>query len=73
MSSALGSFEKVLRIGEGRRLKRLRDQAAYITSLEPDFERLSDDELRACFESVADALVPGGLFCFDLATLGVAL
>src|SRR5947199_2149331 len=41
----LGSFEKVLRVGEGRRLKRLRQQADYITSLEPDFEKLSDAEL----------------------------
>src|ERR1041385_3429781 len=47
MSSALGSFEKVLRAGEGRRLKRLRSQAEYITSLEPEFEKLSDEELRA--------------------------
>src|SRR5262249_43267203 len=37
---------KVLRAGEGRRLKRLRNQAEYITSLEPEFEKLSDDELR---------------------------
>jgi preprotein translocase subunit SecA len=42
----LGRFEKILRVGEGRRLKRLKEQAAYITSLEPDFESLSDDELR---------------------------
>jgi preprotein translocase subunit SecA len=41
-----GGFEKVLRMGEGRRLKTLAQQAAYITSLEPDFEKLSDDELR---------------------------
>src|SRR6476661_2569481 len=47
MSSALGSFEKVLRLGEGRRLKRLREQAEYITSLEPEFETLSDADLRA--------------------------
>src|SRR4051794_36589166 len=46
MSSALGSFEKVLRAGEGRRLKRLASQAEYITSIEPEFEKLSDDELR---------------------------
>src|SRR6185312_1493435 len=39
--------EKVLRIGEGRRRKRLAEQAAYITSLEPDFEALSDAELLA--------------------------
>ena len=41
-----GKLEKVLRFGEGRRLKRLAEQAAYITTLEPDFEELSDDELR---------------------------
>jgi preprotein translocase subunit SecA len=41
----LGSFEKVLRLGEGRRLKRLRNQAAYIATLEPDFETLTDAEL----------------------------
>jgi preprotein translocase subunit SecA len=43
----LGSLEKVLRLGEGRRLKRLAEQAAYITTLEPDFEKLSDAELAA--------------------------
>src|SRR5438128_7004203 len=47
MAQQLGSFEKILRAGEGRRLKRLVDQAAYITSLEPDFESLSDSELAA--------------------------
>jgi preprotein translocase subunit SecA len=41
-----GGFERVLRMGEGRRLKRLRGQADYIASLEPDLEQLSDDELR---------------------------
>src|SRR4051812_28325326 len=47
MATQLGSFEKVLRFGEGRRLKRLRDQAAYVATLEPDFEKLSDAELQA--------------------------
>jgi preprotein translocase subunit SecA len=41
----LGMLEKVLRFGEGRRMKRLQDQAVYIGSLEPEFEALSDDEL----------------------------
>src|SRR5438552_12218338 len=45
MAQQLGNFEKVLRLGEGRRLKRLSAQADYITSLEPEFEALSDDEL----------------------------
>src|ERR671925_1391002 len=47
MPQNYGALERVLRMGEGRRLKRLADQAAYITSLEPDFEALSDDELAA--------------------------
>src|SRR6059058_1468344 len=47
MAQQLGSLEKILRVGEGRRMKRLADQAAYITSLEPDFQALSDEELRA--------------------------
>jgi preprotein translocase subunit SecA len=46
-TQSFGRFEKALRIGEGRRVKRLQQQAAYITSLEPDFQELSDDELRA--------------------------
>src|SRR6186997_1623951 len=46
MAQQLGSFEKVLRAGEGRRVKRLAQQAAYITTLEPEFRKLSDDELR---------------------------
>jgi preprotein translocase subunit SecA len=47
MPQDLGSLEKVLRLGEGRRLKRLQAQADYVASLEPDFERLSDEELAA--------------------------
>src|SRR2546422_5643590 len=46
MSSQLGSFEKILRVGEGRRMKRLAEQAAYITSIEPEFRELSDDQFR---------------------------
>jgi len=47
MVQQLGSLEKVLRAGEGRRLKRLGEQAAYIGTLEPEFEKLSDAELAA--------------------------
>src|SRR5215468_4068334 len=47
MSPALGSLDKALRFGEGRRLKRLAEQAAYIATLEPDFQKLSDGDLRA--------------------------
>src|SRR6266699_3259585 len=45
MPQDLGSLEKVLRLGEGRRLKRLQSQAEYVATLEPDFEQLSDEEL----------------------------
>jgi preprotein translocase subunit SecA len=43
----LGALEKVLRVGEGRRVKRLAEQAAYVATLEPDFEKLPDAELAA--------------------------
>jgi preprotein translocase subunit SecA len=45
VAQQLGSMEKFLRVGEGRRMKRLGQQAAYITTLEPEFEALSDEEL----------------------------
>jgi preprotein translocase subunit SecA len=45
VAQQLGSLEKVLRVGEGRRLKRLAEQAAYIGTLEPEFEKLSDTDL----------------------------
>src|SRR6478672_4007712 len=41
-----GGFERFLRVGEGRRLKRLRNQAEYIGTLEPELEQLSDEELK---------------------------
>ena len=47
MSPQLGNLEKAFRLGEGRRMKRLQEQAAYIATLEPDFQKLSDTELRA--------------------------
>ncbi len=42
----IGNLEKVLRVGEGRRLKRLQEQAAYISTLEPEFEQLSAADLQ---------------------------
>jgi preprotein translocase subunit SecA len=47
MAQVGGTLEKALRFGEGRRMKRLAEQAAYITSLEPEFRELSDADLRA--------------------------
>lgn len=40
-------FEKVLRVGEGRILKRLQHQVDLVNSLEESFAELTDDELRA--------------------------
>ncbi|MDI2099454.1 preprotein translocase subunit SecA [Ruicaihuangia caeni] len=39
-------LEKVLRVGEGRTLRRLKAYAQAINELEEDFEALTDDELR---------------------------
>jgi preprotein translocase subunit SecA len=47
MSPNMGNLEKAFRFGEGRRMKRLQEQAAYIATLEPEFQKLSDDELHA--------------------------
>src|SRR5215211_5931140 len=55
----LGSFEKVLRFGEGRRMKRLQEQAAYIATLEPDFRDFSDDQLRGKTAKLRERLENG--------------
>ena len=54
-----GKLEKVLRIGEGRRMKRLAQQAAYIAELEPDFQALSDEELRETTAKLRERLANG--------------
>src|SRR4029078_7180772 len=59
MSPAIGSLEKALRFGEGRRLKRLQEQAAYIATLEPDFQKLSDEGLRAKTTEFRERLANG--------------
>src|SRR5882757_5913900 len=41
-----GTLDKALRFGEGRRMKRLAEQAAYVATFEPEYQKLSDDELR---------------------------
>jgi preprotein translocase subunit SecA len=47
MTEMGASFERLLRVGEGRRLRRVQGTAEYITTLEPDFVDLSDSDLRA--------------------------
>ncbi|MHB1244253.1 MAG: preprotein translocase subunit SecA [Gaiellaceae bacterium] len=58
-TASFGKMEKVLRLGEGRRLKRLAQQADYIASLEPDFQKLSDEELRATTTGLRERLANG--------------
>ncbi|MEO1063895.1 MAG: preprotein translocase subunit SecA [Actinomycetota bacterium] len=43
----MGLLSRVLRVGEGKKLKALQGLVPDINALEPEFERLSDDELRA--------------------------
>ena len=54
-----GKLEKVLRVGEGRRLKSLARQADYIATLEPDFQALSDEELRGTTARLRERLANG--------------
>src|ERR1044072_8875093 len=59
MSQNYGALEKFLRVGEGRRLKQLAKQADYVTSLEPDFESLPDEDLRGKTGEVRGRLANG--------------
>jgi preprotein translocase subunit SecA len=57
---AMGTgFEKFLRMGEGRRMKRLAEQAAYIATLEPEFRALSDAELKGKTAEFRERLANG--------------
>ncbi len=58
-NQSFGRFEKVLRVGEGRRLKRLQQQAAHIATLEPDVERLSDAELLTASKALRERVANG--------------
>jgi len=52
-------FEKLLRAGEGRALKRLEAIAAQVNVLEEDFEKLTDAELRAETDTFRQRLADG--------------
>ena len=64
-------FEKLLRAGEGRVVKRLEAVAAQVNVLEEDFEKLTDAELRGETDSFKkrlangeslDAILPEGMY-----------
>jgi hypothetical protein len=50
-------FQKILRAGEGRTLKRLEQRVRDVNALEPDFERLSDAELRVFSQWGEDGII----------------
>ncbi|MGI9665517.1 MAG: preprotein translocase subunit SecA [Acidimicrobiia bacterium] len=52
-------LQRVLRAGEGKRLKELQDLAVKVNALEPEIEALSDDELRARTQWFRDRLADG--------------
>ncbi|MFM6973746.1 MAG: preprotein translocase subunit SecA, partial [Agromyces sp.] len=52
-------LEKVLRIGEGRTLKKLQAYAEAVNALEDEFAALSDDELRGETEELRGRFAAG--------------
>ncbi len=44
--ASVGLFDKLMHLGEGRQLKRLAAIADQVTFLEPEFEAMTDDDLR---------------------------
>ncbi|WP_298211759.1 preprotein translocase subunit SecA [Ferrimicrobium sp.] len=55
----MGIIDRVLKTGEGKKVKRLADVVPLINELEPEFEVLSDDELRAKTDEFRDRLDAG--------------
>src|SRR5262245_53204402 len=58
-TESYGRLEKVLRLGEGRRTKRLQQQAAYVATLEPELQAMSDEELRGLTTRFRERLANG--------------
>jgi len=52
-------MDKMLHFGEGRQLKKLKVVADQVNQVEPDFEAMSDDELRAQTEEFRQRLADG--------------
>ncbi|WP_152364693.1 preprotein translocase subunit SecA [Microlunatus speluncae] len=52
-------MDRLLRVGEGRILRRLKAIADQVTSIEPDFEEMSDEELRSQTDDFRERLEKG--------------
>ena len=55
----MGLLDKMLHMGEGRTLKKLRAVADQVNSIEPDFLEMSDEELRGQTKVFKDRLADG--------------
>ena len=55
----MGVIDRVLKTGEGKKIKRLAEVVPLINELEPEFESLTDDELRAKTDEFRDRLDAG--------------
>ena len=62
----MGLFDKLMHLGEGRSIKRLEGIAKQVNLIEPDFEAMSDDELRG---QTAVELLADSASSLQLATL----
>ncbi|GAA1352340.1 preprotein translocase subunit SecA [Falsarthrobacter nasiphocae] len=52
-------FERALRVGDGRTLKKLRDLVEAINGVEDSYRAMSDDELRACTDDFRSRYAAG--------------
>ena len=52
-------LDKLLRLGEGRMVKRLKGVADYVNTLSDDVEKLSDAELRAKTDEFKERVADG--------------
>ena len=55
----LSLLTRILRMGEGRQVKALQKSVEAVTALEPEIEKLSDDELRAKTDEFRERLAGG--------------
>src|SRR4028118_1964225 len=58
-SQVANLLTKILRMGEGRKVKVLQQRVGAVTALEPEVEKLTDDELRAKTDEFRGRLAEG--------------
>jgi len=58
----MGMFDRLLRAGEGRKVRAIQGLVPDINALEPELEKLSDDELKARTEWLKGRFAAGDPF-----------